>query len=176
MTDEFQSPHHPASLTLIRDLYAYNAWANARVIATAAEVDTEQFTADVAGVGSLRDILVHTASAQWTWLERWRGTSRPTPWDPAGFPDLATLRTRWAEVEAETAAYVSSLTPSDLDRVVSYVNYQGETWAYSLQAQVLHQVNHATQHRSEAALLLTQAGVSPGGLDFLLYFDERQPR
>ena len=36
---------------------------------------------------------------------------------------------------------------------------------------MVHQVNHATQHRSETALLLTQAGHSPGDLDFLRYFD-----
>lgn len=43
---------------------------------------------------------------------------------------------------------------------------------YPLWQALLHQVNHATQHRSEAALLLTAAGHSPGNLDFLVYFDE----
>ena len=50
-----------------------------------------------------------------------------------------------------------ALGEPDLARVVSYVNFQGETWAYPLWQQLLHQVNHATQHRSEAALLLTPA-------------------
>ena len=166
----------PIPTTHVHDLYAYNAWANTRVLDTAERLLPARFTAEVPGAGSLRDILVHIASAQWTWLERWRGTSTPEPWDPAAFPDVATLRARWAEVEAQTAAYVASLSPPDLDRTVSYVNYAGETWAYSLHEQLLHQVNHATQHRSEAALLLTQAGLSPGGLDFLLYFDEHRPR
>ena len=107
------------------------------------------------------------------WLERWRGPSPTELWDPADFPDVAALRTRWDEVEAATSQYVATLRESDLVRVVSYVNFHGETWAYPLWQQLLHQVNHATQHRSEAALLLTRFGFSPGWLDLLVYVDQQ---
>jgi uncharacterized damage-inducible protein DinB len=157
----------------IRDLYAYSAWANVRILATAKQLTPEQFTADTDGCGSIRDTLVHTASAQWLWLERWRGTAPRELWDPMEFPDVATLRTRWDEVEVATSAYIASLRESDLARLVSYVNFQGETWAYPLWQQLLHQVNHATQHRSETALLLTRLGYSPGWLDLLVYVDEQ---
>ena len=39
------------------------------------QLTPEQFTTSGDGFGSIRDTLVHTASAQWLWLERWRGTS-----------------------------------------------------------------------------------------------------
>jgi uncharacterized damage-inducible protein DinB len=106
-------------------------------------------------------------------LERWRETSPRELWDPAGFADVAALRIRWEEVEAATSEYVATLRESDLARVVSYVNFQGKRWAYPLWQQLLHQVNHATQHRSEAALLLTRLGYSPGWLDLLVYVDEQ---
>jgi uncharacterized damage-inducible protein DinB len=38
---------------------------------------------------------------------------------------------------------------------------------------MIHQVNHATQHRSEVAVLLTQCDHSPGWLDFLHFIDLR---
>jgi uncharacterized damage-inducible protein DinB len=94
-------------------------------------------------------------------------------WHPAEFPDLAALRRVWGQEEAETAAFVAGLREPDLDRVVAYRNQQREPWAYPLWQQLLHQANHAQQHRSEAALLLTRAGCSPGALDLLVYVDER---
>ena len=158
-------------LEAIRELYAYSAWANARILETAEQLTLEQYTTASDGCDSIRDTLVHTASAQWLWLERWRETSPRELWDPTDFPDVAALRPRWDEVEAATSQYVATLREPDLARVVSYVNFQGETWAYPLWQQLLHQVNHSTQHRSEAALLLTRLGYSPGWLDLLVYVD-----
>lgn len=152
-------------------LYAYNAWANSRILDTAARLDGEAFLAAESAAGSIRDILVHTAWAHLIWLERWRGASPRDRWNPEDFPDLASLRVRWAEVEAATAAYLAGLGAGELDRTISYVNAAGETWSYPLWQVLIHQVNHATQHRSEVALLLTEAGLSPGDLDFLRYVD-----
>jgi uncharacterized damage-inducible protein DinB len=53
--------------------------------------------------------------------------------------------------------------------VIEYINTQGEVWSYPLWQQLINQVNHATQHRSEVAVILTECGHSPGDLDFLVY-------
>ena len=159
----------------IRAVYAYGTWANARILDTAEQLDPEQFTIDSDDSGSIRDILVHMASAQSAWLERWRGNLPRKLWDPLDFPNVSSLRSRWAEVEAATEEYISALREPDLAPVFSYVNFKGETWAYPLWQQLMHQANHGTQHRSEAALLLTRFGRSPGALDFLVYFDEQDP-
>jgi uncharacterized damage-inducible protein DinB len=163
-------------LPAIRTLYAYSAWANERVLDAAARLQPAQFLMPGPGGAAIRDTLVHTMSAQWVWLRRYQGASPGALWDPAEFPDLATLRTRWSAIEEETGAYLAGLTEADLTRVVSYVNFQGERWAYPLWQQLMHQVNHATQHRSEAALMLTERGCSPGWLDFLFYLDQAADR
>jgi uncharacterized damage-inducible protein DinB len=122
----------------IRDLYAYSAWANVRILDTAEQLTPKQFTTPRDGDGSIRDTLAHMAAAQWLWLERWRGSSPRELWDPAQFPDISALRIRWQEVEEATSEYVATLRGPDLGRVVSYVNFQGERWAYPLWQQLLH--------------------------------------
>ena len=50
---------------------------------------------------------------------------------------------------------MTSLSQSPRDRILWHCLY--------------HVVNHGTQHRSEAAALLTDYGSSPGDLDFTLF-------
>jgi uncharacterized damage-inducible protein DinB len=159
---------HQAILTL----YEYNAWANGRILDTAAQLSPAQFlAAGGASFGSIRDTLVHTMSGQWLYLERWRGRSPRQTLDPEQFLDLAAVHGRWNEIERDTQAFVAGLSDTRLGHVVEYTNTNGERWAYPLWQQMIHQVNHATQHRSEAAVMLTQFGHSPGWLDFLYFID-----
>lgn len=158
-------------LEQIRSAYEYNAWANARVMAAATRLTPAQFVEPLAGAGSLRDILVHTAGAEWIWFQRCLGHSPHALWDPAEYADAASLRQRWDETTAVTNDFLAGLGETDLERIVAYTNMRNEEWEYPLWEVLLHQANHATQHRSEAAILLTRFGQSPGDLDYLIYLD-----
>ena len=165
------------SIEYIRTLYRYSAWANGRILDTAAGLAPGQLTEGAgASFGSLRDILVHIMHAQWIWLQRWKGVSPRTGLRPDDFPDLDAVRARWKPLEQETHDFVEGLGEEKLARVLRYTNTKGEEWAYPLWQMLLHQVNHATQHRSEAAMLLTQMGRSPGDLDLLVYVDTLSAR
>ena len=160
------------STEYVRTLYQYSAWANGRILDTAAGLAPGQLTEGAgASHGSVRDTLVHTMSAQWIWLQRWKGVSPRAMLRAGDFPDLDAIRTHWAALERETRDFVEGLGEAQLARVLSYTNARGQEWAYPLWQMLIHQVNHATQHRSEAALLLTQMGHSPGDLDLLVYMD-----
>ncbi len=155
---------------LVRTLYRYSDWANQRILDTAAAVSPEQFQADVgASYSSLQETLVHVMSSQWMWLMRWTGTSPQVLIDPSGFSDLAAVRARWAEVEADTQKFIAALDSKQLGQVINYLTTKGEPRSYPLWQPMLQQINHATQHRSEAAVMLTDFGHSPGDLDFIIY-------
>ena len=126
-----------------------------------------------ANFDSLRGTLVHTMGAQWLYLERWQGRSPRSMPQATDFADLPAIAARWAEIERATQRFVAGLGDADVARVIEYTNFSGERWAYPLWQQMMHQVNHATQHRSEAAVILTGLGCSPGGLDLLFFVDEQ---
>jgi uncharacterized damage-inducible protein DinB len=161
----------------IRLLYDYSAWANGRILDTSAQLSPEQLlTKAGASFDSVRDTLVHIMGAQWIWLSRWQGVSPRALPRPEHFPDLGAIRARWDEIERDTQAFVSVLDDTRLAQVIAYTNTRGEPFAYPLWQLMTHQVNHATQHRSEVAVMLTQFGHSPGGLDLLVYLDLRKAR
>src|SRR5438132_13020640 len=68
--------------------------------------------------------------AQWIWLSRWNGTSPTSMLDPREFPDLASIRARWDQIEADTQRFVATVTDAELAKVVEYRNTRGERWAY----------------------------------------------
>lgn len=158
---------------VIRSLYDHSTWANQRIFSATAELTQEQFLEEVGpSYGSLWNTFVHTMSGQWIWLERWRGSSSTALLDQADFPDLSFIRSRWEEIKKDTRQYLERLKADQLDNVISYTTIGGSPGAYPLWQLIVQQVNHQTQHRSEAAVMLTNFGHSPGDLDLVVYFSE----
>jgi uncharacterized damage-inducible protein DinB len=158
-------------------LYRYNAWANARILDTAAQVTAEQFLAPAPfSHGGLRGTLVHTLFAEWLWRQRWEGHS-PTEWLlPEDFPSFASLRSRWQMEATALLAFVENLNDTDLDKPIHYRRTGGEPNENILWHLMLHLVNHGTQHRIEAAAMLTGFGCSPGDLDLIVFLREMDQR
>jgi uncharacterized damage-inducible protein DinB len=90
----------------------------------------------------------------------------------ADFPSLDALEQRWPEEQAAMRAYLAGLQDDDLAGMVRYTTGSGEKRERVLWHCLLHVVNHGTQHRSEAAALLTEYGHSPGDLDFTVFLNE----
>jgi len=159
------------SLEVIQLQYQYNAWANQRILDTAAQLTPEQLREkSSASFESIFDTLVHTMSAQWIWLSRWQGVSPNVMLEATNFVDLTAVGERWAVIEQDTKTFVSQLDEAAfMQTEVAYTNTKGKSFSYPLWQLMLHQVNHATQHRSEVAAIMTQLGHSPGGLDLIMY-------
>jgi uncharacterized damage-inducible protein DinB len=157
----------------IHMLYQYNRWANARILGAAAKIGEAQFLAPGEfGHGGLRGTLVHTLFAEWIWRLRWQGSPPNVRWKPEDFPTFASLKTRWLEEEIKLMEFVDGLTEERLKAEFDYISTEGQAHRRVVWEALAHLVNHGTQHRSEAAAILTAMGHSPGDIDLIVFFNQ----
>jgi uncharacterized damage-inducible protein DinB len=155
-------------------LYDFNAWANLRTLDACAALTPEQFTRDIASsFRSVRDTLAHIHGAQWIWLERWHGRVPTTFPSTADFPDLETVRRRFAEVDRNLVDYAASLNADDIQRVIEFKTMAGTPFAQPLWQMLQHVANHSTYHRGQVTTLLRQLGAKAVSTDLIAFYRER---
>jgi uncharacterized damage-inducible protein DinB len=169
----------------IKLLYAYNDWADARFLAACSRVSPEQYAAPTdlgTGYAGLRATMVHLLDNIWQWRITLQGFYREPLADEAAydatelhedaFPTLAALQDRWMTEQRAMRAYIDTLTEDTLNGTMRYV-IPGAVRERVVWHILLDALLHATQHRSEAAALLTLYGQSPGDYDLTLFLTER---
>ena len=151
----------------IRFLFAYDRWATQRVLGALDGIGpTVWGRTGVVGERGLGSILVHHlgASQRWRIFFEGRRTDEGINLELQPLLTVDELRARWEAEWASVDAWLQTLT----DDAVAKLDEGVPVWQL-----MVHVVNHGTQHRSEAAALLTAEGRSPGELD-LMDFAEAQ--
>ena len=123
--------------------------------------------------GSIFGTLLHMAGAEWIWLERFQGRSPSSLPDATQFPDMASLRERWDELEMRLLGFVRGLTQADLDRVFEYKTLKFGVYRNPLWESLQHLANHGTYHRGQVTTLLRQLGAQPIATDLMHFYRER---
>jgi uncharacterized damage-inducible protein DinB len=167
----------------IKLLYNYNDWADARILSACARVSPQQYAASTPyGHGGLRATMVHILDNIWQQRITLQGYYQKPLADEAAYdatelhedtlPTFAALQERWAIEKREMHAYLDSLTDETLNSTIHYVipGAKRERIVWHI---LIDLILHATQHRSEAAALLTSYGQSPGDFDFTMSLNER---
>ena len=164
-------------LALIHKQFEYDRWANARMLGVVAGLSPEAFLKDLgSSFGSIRNTAAHIISAEWAWLERWNGTSPKQMLDPTGFPDVAALRARWAQVEQDQKNFLQSLSQGRLEADLDYFNLQGGAVTLPLWQQMLHMVNHSSYHRGQITTIIRQVGAKPVATDLIGFYREQRQK
>lgn len=159
---------------LIESYYAYQQWANRRILETSAKVPFQQLTVPVlSGFDPVRSALTHMMWAQHLWLHRFQGLPRVVDIDPEGFSDLDHLRVLWDAIDVETNDFLAALTDEQLANGMP-AEGGGKASDIPLWRAMLHQANHQTYHRGEVAAVLTHLGASPGELDLNRMYDGKR--
>lgn len=161
--------------TEIQHLFAYTEWANAHVLDAAEQLPAQQLLSDVRiSHTSILGTLLHMASAEWIWLERWHGHSPQgadayAGWEPGDAVSVAQVREKWQPIIQKRQAYLAGLGEGDLSRELPFRRFNGDLYALPLVQQMLHVVNHATLHRGQVVGMIRQLGIVPPSTDLLFY-------
>lgn len=157
----------------IQFMYEYNYWANGKILAAAEKATKEQlFAPGSFPFGGLHGTLLHILDSEYGWRMFFETNSFVEDLKPALFPSFEALKEQWDMEEQAMRAYLNGLTDEDMVSHRKYINDEGIHRDRILWHCLIHVVNHGSQHRSEAAALLTDFGCSPGDLDFTLFLIE----
>jgi uncharacterized damage-inducible protein DinB len=160
-----------ANADWIRELYAYNEWANARVLAVASGLNDTQLREERAGMASIADSLRHIASAQHGWWCFWTSTERVHLPEVPAEGVMEAVRDWLGRSHEELRRFGESLDDAALEQTYQDTDDEGRPVMFRLWEMMVHVVNHGTQHRSEVATILTLLRRSPGDLDFCDFVD-----
>jgi len=152
--------------------FAYNRWANQRLVAAASLLAPEDLTRDLgASFRSVYGTLLHVVSGERRWLRFWQDGSLVPPLGPVDSPTLAALEGAWAAIQREQDTFLAGITDDRL-RAEHLVDGQ----AYCLGDLVQHLLNHSTYHRGQVAVLLRQLGQRPPATDYRVFVAENRDR
>lgn len=150
----------------VRWLFAYDRWATTRVLSALDGVDVDVWERpNAVGDRGLGGILVHHLGASQRWrigLESRGADEGPSP-ETEPLPTIDELREQWKAEWNAVDTWLSKLS----DEFVAFVFDGVPVWQV-----LVHVVNHGTQHRAEAGVILTAADHSPGELDMINYAED----
>jgi uncharacterized damage-inducible protein DinB len=153
--------------TGLPDFFKYNLWANLCLLDACAQLSDAQLDATMNGTfGSVRETLLHLLAAEEGYVKSFTGTT-PTPSlkEVTTFPGFDELRRR---AERSGNELITIAEQRDLSQIF-YLD--GGTYEAPAIVVVIQAINHAVDHRSQIATLLSQQGIELPALDGWGYND-----
>jgi uncharacterized damage-inducible protein DinB len=156
----------------LKTLVEYHYWARDRVLEAAELLPPDLLTRDLgSSFKSVRDTLVHTYAAEWAWCSRWKGVSPSALPAPDLFPEIATLRSKWHDLETAVRAVIEQIGPLGLNQAIHYKMINGDDRSSIFWQMVQHVVNHASYHRGQVTTMIRQLGAAPPqSMDLITFY------
>jgi uncharacterized damage-inducible protein DinB len=163
-------------LTQLRELFAYNRWANERMLDACSKLSAEHVTREIGGsFPSVWLTLTHMYGAENSWLVRWQGRPEGQRPDLSDTNDVAGLRAKWNDLWERQSAFLNATTDADVRRIIPIHLFSGKKFEQQLAGTMRHCINHSTYHRGQITNFLRMLGAETVGLDLVLYYMEHPP-
>ncbi len=157
-------------------LYAYNRWADQRVLGACRRLTAEQYGAEpVPGWSSVRSTIVHIAVVTDGWLRGLTGEVVGRAPTEAELPTLAAAEQLLDRAYRTVDGLLQRQTPEWLTTPM-LLRGDGRSATLPPWAVLRHVVNHATYHRGQVAAKLKRLGVEQPATDFIYWVVEQGSR
>ena len=155
--------------TGLADFFQYNLWANLRLLDACIHLSDAQLDATTKGTfGSVRETLMHMLAAEEGYARHFNFTgTAPTPGlqELTTFPGFDELRRR---AERSGKELIAIAEQGDLSQIL---HLDGGTYDAPVIVVLIQAVNHAIDHHSQIATLLSLQDIEPPELDTWAYND-----
>jgi len=141
----------------LRRLVEHLAWADTRALESLRRCRTP--------LPAAISLYSHVLGAEHTWLTRITGEEPAVEvWPELSLDECERVGRKNAE---SLRKLLSSMTPNDLERPITYRNTAGIQFTTRLEDILLHVALHGSYHRGQVAALLRSAGEEPSPTDYI---------
>ena len=157
-------------------LYAFNRWANARMLDACRKLPPEQYTAEpVSGWSSVRFAVWHIAVVTDWWLRTLAEDPDQSFLTEAEVPTVEDAARLLDRAYRTFDALLPKLTP---DLLATARTFHGRGWTVVFPPWMLlrHVVNHTTYHRGQVASKLKRFGIQQAETDLAWWAMEQAPQ
>ena len=159
---------------ILTDLFRHNRWANLRLVDACGALTDAQLDQSTAGAyGSIQETLTHLVGAEGRYV--WglgEGSDRAHRVREDGdWPGFATLRDQADWSGTFLIDYAAGVSGDP----VHTNEWHGRAERFPASLFLAQAVNHATDHRSQIATMLTMLGVEPPSMDGWTWDEETRP-
>jgi uncharacterized damage-inducible protein DinB len=161
------------SMDTLTTLFSHNLWANKQLLEQCAKLSREQLDASAVGTyGSIRETLLHFVLAErgyFTRISTGERYHRPKDAESMTIPEMMASVEETGSGLIEWAGKVGAE-----DKVV--MDSDGTPLEVPKTVILTQVINHATEHRAQIMVIMTQLGVQPPELDGWTYFDQLEKK
>lgn len=145
--------------TYFLQLANYNVWANAKAINWVQQLTDTQWQQDItSSFSSVRQTVLHIASAEKIWIDFW--TKAPAPIFLSGTftGTKSELIEIWEKASAGMRDFLQAYPEKQLQDLITFSYPRGGEAQMPFAQTFAHIINHSTYHRGQLVTLLRQAG------------------
>lgn len=154
-------------------LFRHNLWANLQLLEHCAELSSEQLDATVSGAfGSIRDTFQHITLAERSYFSRISTGHRYHHPEDAKPMTISEMMEALRETGLGLVDWAQKVQAED--RVL--IDWDGTPRQVPKTVILTQVINHATEHRAQIMVIMTQLGIQPPDLDSWTYFNELEKR